>query len=170
MVARSLTYAARVRWQLLAPVTAALIFGAASAHAQTLLEGPFPFARDNELSIHGGYAAGFGDTFAGPKAIVDYGYKLDRGVWLDLGVGFSGRCRPRMDSPACVRKGDSAEVLAGDQVEAAHERAGGPVRQGAGGLRLPVPRQRAQRLGTAGARGGGREHTSSMNGLASAPR
>jgi hypothetical protein len=87
---------------------------AGEARAEQLLEGPFPFARDNELSIHGGYAAGFGDTFAGPKLLVDYGYKLDRGIWLDLGIGFlSGVCRPRMDSPACVRNGDSAEVLGG---------------------------------------------------------
>jgi hypothetical protein len=98
---------------LLSPVTA-LLLAAAPAYAEPLLEGPYPFAHDNELSVHGGYAAGFGDTFAGPKAIVDYGYKLDRGIWLDLGVGFlSGTCRPRMDNPACVRKGDSAEVLAG---------------------------------------------------------
>jgi hypothetical protein len=88
---------------------------AAPARAEDLLQGPFPFARDNELSIHAGYAAGFGDTFAGVKAVVDYGYKLDRGVWLDLGVGFlSGKCRPRVDDgTVCVRDGDSAEVLAG---------------------------------------------------------
>jgi hypothetical protein len=87
---------------------------AAPVRAEPLLEGPYPFAHDNELSIHGGYAAGFGDTFAGPKAIVDYGYKLDRGIWLDLGVGFlSGTCRPRPDSAVCVRRGNSAEVLAG---------------------------------------------------------
>jgi hypothetical protein len=92
----------------------ALALAAVPARAENLLEGPFPFARNNELSIHGGYAAGFGDTFAGPKAVVDYGYKLDRGIWLDLGIGFlSGVCRPHVDTPACVRKGDSAEVLGG---------------------------------------------------------
>jgi hypothetical protein len=92
----------------------ALALAAGQARAENLLEGPFPFARDNELSIHGGYGAGFGDTFAGPKVVVDYGYKLDRGIWLDLGVGFlSGTCRPRMDDPTCVRNGNSAEVLGG---------------------------------------------------------
>jgi hypothetical protein len=103
-----------VRFPLLSLATASLICAAAQARAEPLLEGPFPFARDNELSVRAGYSAGFGDTFAGPKLLVDYGYKLDRGIWLDLGVGFlSGMCRPRMDNPACVRKGDSAEVLAG---------------------------------------------------------
>ena len=87
---------------------------AGPARAEELLRGPYPFLRDNELSLHGGYAAGFGDTFAGPKAVVDYGYKLNRGIWLDLDLGLlSGQCRPRLDSPACVRKGNSAEVLVG---------------------------------------------------------
>lgn len=87
---------------------------APAAHAERLLEGPHPFLRDNELSLHGGYAAGFGDTFAGPKLIIDYGYKLDRGIWLDLGLGLlSGVCRPHDGDPACARKGDSAEVLGG---------------------------------------------------------
>jgi hypothetical protein len=94
---------------------AALVLAAgAPARAETLLKGPHPFLRDNELSFHGGYGAGFGDSFAGPKAIVDYGYKIDGGVWLDLNVALlTGTCRPHMDSPACVRKGDTAEVLAG---------------------------------------------------------
>jgi hypothetical protein len=92
----------------------ALGIAAGPARAENLLQGPFPFRHHNELSVHGGYAAGFGDTFAGPKAIVDYGYKLDRGVWLDLNMGLlSGVCRPRVDSPTCDRKGRSAEVLAG---------------------------------------------------------
>ena len=92
----------------------ALALAAGPAHAENLLEGPYPFLRDNELSIHGGYGAGFGDTFGGPKAFVDYGYKLNRGFWLDLDVGFlSGVCRPRVDNPDCVRTGDTAEVLVG---------------------------------------------------------
>jgi hypothetical protein len=95
-------------------IVCALALAGGTARAENLLEGPFPFARDNELSVHGGWAAGFGDTFAGPKAVVDYGYKLERGIWLDLGVGFlSGTCRARTDDPVCARKGDSAEVLAG---------------------------------------------------------
>jgi len=92
----------------------ALALAAQSARAEHLLEGPHPFLRDNELSLHGGYAAGFGDTFAGPKLIVDYGYKLDRGIWLDLGLGLlSGVCRPHVGDPSCARKGDSVEVLGG---------------------------------------------------------
>jgi hypothetical protein len=92
----------------------ALAGAAAPARAETILSGPYPFRRDNELSLHAGYGAGLGDTFAGPKAIVDYGYKLDRGVWLDLGLGFlSGVCRSQVDRPECARKGDTVEVLAG---------------------------------------------------------
>jgi hypothetical protein len=46
--------------------------------------------------------------------VVDYGYKLDRGIWLDLGVGLlSGACGTRLDDPTCARSGDSAEVLGG---------------------------------------------------------
>ena len=92
----------------------ALALAAGPARAENLLEGPHPFLRSNELSLHGGYGAGFGDTFAGPKVILDYGYKLERGIWLDLGLGLlSGVCRTHLDDPACARKGDSAEVLAG---------------------------------------------------------
>jgi hypothetical protein len=87
---------------------------AGQARAEDLLAGPYPFLRDNELSVHGGYGAGFGDTFGGPKVVVDYGYKLQHGLWLDLDFGFlSGVCQSRRDDPACARTGDSAEVLAG---------------------------------------------------------
>ena len=92
----------------------ALALATGPARAENLLQGPHPFLRSNELSLHGGYGAGFGDTFAGTKVILDYGYKLERGIWLDLGVGLlSGGCRSYPDNPACVRTGDSAEVLAG---------------------------------------------------------
>jgi hypothetical protein len=93
--------------------TLALVLNAAPARAENLLEGPYPFLHDNELSLHGGFAAGFGDTFGGAKAIVDYGYKLDRGFWLDLDLGFlSGACGARAGD-LCARSGDSVEVLAG---------------------------------------------------------
>jgi hypothetical protein len=95
-------------------VLALLLAVAGPARAEELLHGPHPFLKQNELSLHGGYGAGLGDTFGGPKAIIDYGFKLDRGLWLDLGVAFlSGVCRPRADDPVCVRNGDSAEVLGG---------------------------------------------------------
>ena len=98
---------------------ALLVVGAARAAAAApaddqILRGPHPFLRDNELSFHGGYGAGFGDSFAGWKVAADYGYRLTGGLWLDLGVGFlSGGCRPRPPDAACARKGDAAEVLAG---------------------------------------------------------
>jgi hypothetical protein len=95
-------------------VLAALaLASAARADVPLPLRGPYPFLRDNELSIHGGYAAGFGDTFAGPKATVDYGYKLAGSLWLDIGGGFlSGLCRRAAPGP-CAAEGDAAEVLAG---------------------------------------------------------
>lgn len=106
-------YAGRVSRALL-PAAILLLSAAGPARAEQLLQGPYPFLKQNELSLHGGYGAGLGDTFGGPKAIVDYGYKLDRGIWLDLGLAYlSGACRPRVDNPTCVRKGDTAEVLAG---------------------------------------------------------
>jgi hypothetical protein len=83
------------------------------AHAEEILRGPYPFLRDNELSVHGGYAAGFGDTFGGPKASIDYGYKLGGSLWLDLAGGFlSGVC-PHESGTTCVGEGDAAEVLGG---------------------------------------------------------
>jgi hypothetical protein len=96
------------------PLFAVLVSLAGPARADNLLRGPYPFLRDNELSVHGGYAAGFGDTFAGPKATVDYGYKLSGGWWLDIGGGFlSGLCQQHAGAAPCAGEGDSAEVLAG---------------------------------------------------------
>jgi hypothetical protein len=112
--AGAVAYARSVTRSGFSLMTLVLLFAAGPARAENLLEGPYPFRHDNELSFHGGFGAGFGDTFAGPKAVIDYGYKLNRGFWLDLDLGLlSGVCRPRVDSPACVRKGDTAEVLIG---------------------------------------------------------
>lgn len=84
------------------------------AWAQELLRGPHPFLRDNELSVHGGYTLGIGDTFGGPKAALDYGYRIDGGLWLDLGLSLvAGICRPRVGEAGCARDGDQVEVLAG---------------------------------------------------------
>lgn len=95
-----------------------VLLAAPALRAEELLRGPYPFRKDNELTFHGGYGAGFGDTFAGAKGAVDYAYKLEGGLWLDLGVGFlGGACRPRQGDPACARKGNSAEVLAGIKYE-----------------------------------------------------
>jgi hypothetical protein len=76
-----------------------------------ILRGPYSFLRDNELSIHGGYSAGFGDTFAGPKGAVDYGYRLAGGWWLDLEGGWTAAsCGAHRKEGPC---GGAAEVLAG---------------------------------------------------------
>jgi hypothetical protein len=108
---RRLAYAAPVgRLSLIA----VLVLSAGAARADNLLRGPVPFTYENELSFHGAWGAPFGDTFGGPKATVDYGYKIDGGLWLDLGFGFlSGRCRPHAENDVCARKGDAAEVLGG---------------------------------------------------------
>lgn len=98
--------------RLLLLTACALLVGPV-AHADVLLRGPYPFLRDNELTVHGGYGAGFGDTFAGPKATVDYGYRLGGSLWLDIDGGFlSGSCRAAAGGP-CSGEGDAAEVLAG---------------------------------------------------------
>lgn len=83
--------------------------------ADDFLRGPHPFLKENELSVHGGYAVGFGDTFSGIKAMADYGYQLAGSLWLDVGLGFlSGACRPRATEEGCgLRSGNAAEVLAG---------------------------------------------------------
>jgi len=103
----------RSPWLLAIPLVP-LVAGASPARGDDLLRGPHPFLRDNELALHGGLGVGFGDTFAGPKGTVEYGYRLNGGLWLDLGVGFlSGSCRPRAGAPECARKGDTVEVLGG---------------------------------------------------------
>jgi hypothetical protein len=91
-----------------------VLAAAGPAWGDNVLRGPYPFLRDNELAVHGGYGAGFGDSFAGPKATVDYGYKLDGGWWLDVGGSFlSGVCRTPPGGAHCARQGDAAEVVAG---------------------------------------------------------
>jgi hypothetical protein len=95
-----------------AALVCVLLLASTPARADELLAGPYPFLRENELSLHGGYGAGFGDTFGGVKTTIDYGYRLQGGWWLDLDLGLlSGRCPA--DAAGCSRKGDSAEVLAG---------------------------------------------------------
>jgi hypothetical protein len=95
-----------------AAVVFVLLLVAVPARADELLDGPYPFLRDNELSLHGGLGAGFGDTFGGVKTTLDYGYRLQGGLWLDLDLGLlSGWCRTQ--AAGCAGRGDSAEVLAG---------------------------------------------------------
>ena len=61
-----------------------LLVPRADALADEFLRGPHPFLRDNELSIHGGLAVQAGDSLSGAKTTLDYGFKIDGGLWLNL--------------------------------------------------------------------------------------
>jgi hypothetical protein len=109
-----LAYARGVR--VIRLLLAALAFFLASrAYAQQagddeLLRGPFPFQKENELSVHAGYALGLGDAASGTRVQVDYGLALQRGPWLDIQMGMvAGRC----SDPCGVGGGQAFDVLAG---------------------------------------------------------
>lgn len=95
---------------------AALSFFVASrAYAQqadddVLLHGPFPFLKENELSVHAGFALGLGDAPRGTRVQVDYGLALQRGPWLNIQMGLvAGQC----NEPCAVGGGQAVDVLAG---------------------------------------------------------
>lgn len=101
---------------------AALVFAAISLCApiasaeETLLRGPYPFRKDNELALRGGFAAG---VAASPpvasQARADYGYRMHRDFWLDIELGFvSGSCNGANLGRNCSgRTGDLASVMGG---------------------------------------------------------
>ncbi|HVZ86206.1 MAG TPA: hypothetical protein VHG72_04515 [Polyangia bacterium] len=113
-----------VRYPLLA---AALVLGAAVAcpsaaradDDNNLLQGPLPFLKDNELSVHILIGEGLGDTLSGAKLALDYGYKLTGGsapVWLNLALNFqhsSCNAAPSTSDACASNTGDVIETLAG---------------------------------------------------------
>jgi len=104
------------RYATVALAAALIALGPAARAEEALLRGPYPFRNQNELGVRGGFALGLGDTPGGTQAIVDYGYRLDGGLWLNLEGGFlSGRCGGGLTfGRTCgVRTGNVADVLGG---------------------------------------------------------
>lgn len=103
------------RLRAVAALGLALAAGTGAARADELLQGPHPFLRDNELSIHGGFGFGPGDAASGTRAAVDYGLNLGGGLWFDLQLAYlSGSCDGLSFATRCgPDTGDVAEVLGG---------------------------------------------------------
>jgi hypothetical protein len=106
------------RW-LLAIAIGALAARSSTARAdENLLQGPHPFLKDNELSLHVLIAEGQSDSLSGAKLAVDYGYKLGAGAaptWLNLEINVEhGGCAPTPNNAPCgSNTGDVVETMAG---------------------------------------------------------
>jgi hypothetical protein len=144
----------RARW-LAAAAIVAIGFGGlvvGRAQAQPLMEGPHPFARDNEVSAHLLLGSGLGDAFGGPKLAVDYGYHLGRATWLNLQAnGQLGGCR---NGAGPCGNGPVFETLAGGKWKFATAVPVVVHAKAAGGLVYVFPDDGRAALGVA-LRGGG---------------
>jgi hypothetical protein len=108
-----LAYAAGVRVPAIRLLLAALCLAAASPARgdEALLRGPYPFARENELSARAGYAVGLGDAPSGTRLQLDYGFGTQRGLWLNIQMGLvADRCLDGVCSPEA---GTMVDVVAG---------------------------------------------------------
>jgi hypothetical protein len=78
--------------------------GTTRAHAdepEPLLRGPYPFAKDNHLSLEAGY--GVANDFHGVRAAVSYGYELAGSLWLDLHLDVvDGSAAPPVSEAPCA--------------------------------------------------------------------
>jgi hypothetical protein len=114
-----------------------LIAGAPVAYGEPWLEGPHPFGRDNEISLHGGFGFGLRDTFSGTLAQLNYGYQLRGSLWLALEGGFVGGGCP---IGACgTTAGDLWHVFAGAKWKAQTEIPLVPYGKMAAGLIAVLP-------------------------------
>jgi hypothetical protein len=141
------------------PLLIAILFGASlpasAARAEdSLLHGPHPFLKDNELSAHFLLAAGLGDSWSGTKVALDYGYRLAGPVWLNLQVNVQkGSCA--LASGSCTQNGSVFETLAGGKWKFATELPLVPYVKVAAGLIYLFPEQARSAVGTALRTGGG---------------
>jgi hypothetical protein len=78
----------------------------------SLLRGPHPFIKDNELTLHAGYSAALGDDAGGLRVQGDYSYRLGQLLWLDLQMAVtSGSCST--DETTCAKGSGSAVDIVG---------------------------------------------------------
>jgi hypothetical protein len=132
------------RW-LWASLIGALASLSSTARAdENLLQGPHPFLKDNELSVHILVAEGRSDSLSGAKLAFDYGYKLGAGAaptWLNLEINVEhGGCAPMPDNGVCgSNTGDVVETLAGAKWKFATPLPLVPFFKVAGGLVFAFP-------------------------------
>jgi len=111
---------------------------------ETLLHGPHPFLKDNELSFHVLVAEGQGDALSGAKLALDYGYKLSSGaapLWLNLEINVQhGGCDPLPGNTVCaMNTGDVVETMVGVKWKFATPLPVVPFVKAAGGLVFVFP-------------------------------
>ncbi|HVR61876.1 MAG TPA: hypothetical protein VMU50_08250 [Polyangia bacterium] len=145
----------RARWLAAAVVVAAIAIGAPAvgrAQSPPLMEGPHPFARDNEVSAHVLLGTGVGDSPSGAKLAVDYGYHLGGATWLNLEAnGQFGGCG---SGPGPCGNGPVFETMAGGKWKFATSVPVVVHAKAAGGLVYVFPDDGRAALGVA-LRGGG---------------
>jgi hypothetical protein len=129
----------------LAAALGTLLALSSSARAdENLLQGPHPFLKDNELSIHILIAEGQSDSLSGAKLALDYGYKLTRGstpFWLNLEINVEhAGCAPMPDNGLCgSNTGDVVETFVGAKWKFATPIPVVPYIKAAGGLVFAFP-------------------------------
>jgi hypothetical protein len=139
-------------------IGALAMFAAGAAHAEeSLLRGPHPFLKQNELSAHVLLAAGGSDTPDGTKIASDYGYRLGGPVWLNLQLNFQHAvCRTPSGAATCMEPSGSVfETLAGVKLKFATAIPVVPFVKGGAGLAFAFPNGAGNGLGPAIRVGGG---------------
>jgi hypothetical protein len=129
----------------LAVAVGTLIALSATARAdENLLQGPHPFLKDNELSVHILIAEGQTDSLSGAKLALDYGYKLTGGsapFWLNLEINIEhAGCDPMPGNAPCgSNTGDVVETFLGAKWKFATPIPVVPYVKAAGGLVFAFP-------------------------------
>jgi len=83
--------------------------------AEPLLQGPHPFARENDLAFTGGY--GLANGFHGVHAGLGYGYQIAGSLWFELRLDLveAGATPPMLSAPCtdCAEVDTFVDVMAG---------------------------------------------------------
>jgi hypothetical protein len=87
------------RARLLAGLALALA-APATARAEAILQGPYPFLKENELSLQTGW--GVGNGFHGAHAGVNYAYQAAGSLWFDLRIGLVDGPAVPAGAPPCT--------------------------------------------------------------------
>jgi hypothetical protein len=139
---------------VVAAAAATAIWPGAARAQENLLQGPHPFLKDNQLSLHVLIGEGMGDSLSGPKLALDYGYKLTAStvapVWLDLQINdqHAGCTSSSTSNGICGNdSGDVVETLAGARWTFATPIPLVPFIQSAAGLLFAFPNGASDAVG-----------------------
>jgi hypothetical protein len=72
----------------------------ATAVAEPILQGPYPFLKENELSLQTGW--GVGNDFQGVHGGVSYAYQVAGSLWFDLRIGLVNGPATPVGTPMCT--------------------------------------------------------------------